>query len=220
MSAPDAPGAVAGGTPCAAGETPGDPFSLPYPHIFSSHAPLLPTPATLTPCFIPLGATVPLPRRSRHRGGHRRRSSTGPAPSGCAAAVAHHQQPTWPGASASMCGNRAGFHSDFHVQSKPVPRPASSLHPGVSFCELVLRHFHMLIVPAPVGSPTLPGDTFWIRADTDSSPPSSVQVQNALNFSFSRPFRRESYCRRCLFSPGCQQKLGLIYCLPWLLLRG
>ena len=210
MSAPAALEGVDSGAPAPSG----DPPPPSYPRLASSSPPLLPLPTSLTPCFAPLGATVPLPplrRRSLQRpSANRSSASATPAHVVLVGAPPRRVAPRHAtGQSAYAAGTTRGGDA---------PWRNSFGHPGAPFCDSVLLHFHQMVVPAPSGAPDSPDSSFWIRPDSGSVAPSKVQVANALSFCFSRPpppVRGEQPRPRPVLCQGCRQELSSFHRLPW-----
>ena len=154
-----------------------------YPHITSSSPPILPTPASVSPCFVPLGATVPLPRRWPRSN---RRTVKGKRPLRRQAPALARPPSGSPDVTTTPASAPVGENDNNHARPPLLLR----VRPGVSFCDLVLLHFHELVVPAGKGTPATPEATFWMKPELGSVILSKVQVGNALNFRFSRPPHR------------------------------
>ncbi|CAN6163163.1 unnamed protein product [Urochloa humidicola] len=60
----------------------------------------------------------------------------------------------------------------------------------VSFCILVLEHFHLLVVPVAIARAPFPDACIWVVPANARKDPNVFEIQNALNFCFSFPPHR------------------------------
>lgn len=141
----------------------------------SSSTPSSP-PVNITPRYVPIGATVPMP--ARVLGDHHRvlRAARRAAVRAKASKLGTTGAPSGAPSKTLPTGHR------------PVPpwAPSHRRRPGVSFSDSALEHFHALTVPALGNRQHFAASDLWLVCDKIDYHPSITDVQASLAFCFAR----------------------------------